>query len=119
MVEGEEALEDLLAGSGADGVADTVVFGKGLDFLEVVTEDEVLPAVGVADGGVESNMQAAEFENAAVTAFGFVSGLLADLDDQGGREVACMEEVVDVGEAEPKRKHEGLAVLMVAFAEGG
>jgi hypothetical protein len=40
MVFGEEAFEDFLAGGGADGVADAVVFGEGFDFMEVVAEVE-------------------------------------------------------------------------------
>lgn len=38
MVEGEEAFEEFLAGLGADGVADAVIFGEGFDFVEVVGE---------------------------------------------------------------------------------
>ena len=70
VVFGEEAFEDFLAGGGADGVADTVVFGEGFDFDEIVAEVEVVPAVGVADGEVEFAVQAAQFEDALVTGFG-------------------------------------------------
>lgn len=40
VVQGQEAFEDLFAGVGADGVADTVVFGKGFDFIEAVVKGE-------------------------------------------------------------------------------
>lgn len=52
VVEGEEAAEDFLAGGGADGIPDTVVFRQGFDFVEVVVELEALPTVSVADGFV-------------------------------------------------------------------
>ena len=107
MILGQQALEDFFAGGGADGVADAVVFGEGFDFEEVVAEVEVGPAVGVADGEVEFAVQAAQFEDALVAGFGFRQRLLADLGDFGGGEVAGVEEVVDVGEAEPEARASG------------
>ena len=84
MVFGEQAFEDFLAGGGADGVADAVVFGEGFDFDEVVAEVEVGPAVGVADGEVEFAVQAAQFEDALVAGFGFRQRLLADRATSAG-----------------------------------
>jgi hypothetical protein len=49
VVEGEEAAEDFLAGGGADGVADAVVFGQRLYFVEIVVELEVLPTIRITD----------------------------------------------------------------------
>ena len=59
VVLGEQALEHLAAGSGADGVADAVVLGEGLDFVEAVFQVEVLPAVGIADREVQLDVEAA------------------------------------------------------------
>src|SRR5439155_20894750 len=56
VIEGEETAQDFLASRGADRVADTVVLGQGFDFVEVVTQVEVVPAVGVADGFIEFPM---------------------------------------------------------------
>ena len=58
VVLAEQALEHLAAGGGADGVADTVVLGKGLDLVEVVLQVKVLPAVGIANRNVEGHVQA-------------------------------------------------------------
>ena len=52
VVESEEAAEDFFAGSGADGVADSIVFGKGFDFVEGMIELEVMPAIGITNGFV-------------------------------------------------------------------
>jgi hypothetical protein len=41
--------------------------------MEVVAEVEVGPAVGVADGEVELAVEAAQFEDALVAGFGFLS----------------------------------------------
>ncbi len=118
MVFGEQALEDFLAGGGADGVADAVVFGEGFDFDEVVAEVEIGPAVGVADGEVEFAVQAAQFEDALIAGFSFRQRLLADASDFGGRKVAGVEQVVDVGETEPEALHQGAAVFVVAARRG-
>lgn len=118
VVFGEQAFEDFFTGGGADGVADAVVFGEGFDFDEVVAEIEVGPAVGVTDGEVDFAVQAAQFEDALIAGFGFQHRLLADAGDFGGREVAGVEQVVDVSEAEPEALHQGAAVFVVALAEG-
>ena len=67
MVFAEQALEHHAAGGGADGVAEAVVLGKGLDLVEVVLQIEVVPAVSIADGDVERNMQRAQFEQSLET----------------------------------------------------
>ncbi len=65
------------------------------------------------------NTQAAQFEDVLVTGFGFFNGFFADLGDLGGSKVAGVEQVVDVGEAEPELAHEGAAVFVVALAKVG
>lgn len=64
MVEGEQTAQDFLAGGGADGVTDAVVLRQSFDFVEVVAEIQVGPAVGVTDGVVQFAVQAAQFEDA-------------------------------------------------------
>jgi len=137
VVEGEEAGEEGFAGGGGDGVAGAVVFGEGFDFLEIVGQGEVLPAVGGEDGLVEGDMEGAEGLDAGAGFFGGeasgegavlggdfaapVAGLGA-LGMEGGEagfEVVCVEEVVDVRQTEPEAEHEVAAVFVVAFADGG
>ena len=65
MVEGEEAAEEFLSGGGADGVADAVVFGERLDFVEVVAEGDLArPTVGGEHGFVQLAVQGAELQDA-------------------------------------------------------
>ena len=116
MVEGQQALEDLFAGEGADGVADAVVFCQGFHLVEVMDKVEVGPVVGVADGIVQLTVQVAQFEDALKTDFGLFRGFFTDLGNVLGGEVAAMEEVVDVGEAEPKLAHEAAAMFVVVLA---
>lgn len=61
-VQGEQSFEDFLAGGWAYCKAEAVVFGEGFEFVEIVAQIEVGPAVGVADGDIEFAVQAAEFE---------------------------------------------------------
>ena len=49
VVFGEQTLEHLASGGGADGIADAVVLGEGLDFVEAVLQVEVLPTVSIAE----------------------------------------------------------------------
>ena len=116
MIEGEEPAEDFFAGGGADGVADTVVLGDVSTSWKSWPRSRSLPAVGIADGEVEFAVEAAEFEQALIPRR-LLLGLLAHFGDFRGREVAGVEEVVDVGEAEPEREHQGLTVLVVTFAD--
>ena len=116
VVEGQQALEDLFAGDGADGVADAVVFCQGFHLVEVVAKVEVGPVVGVADGVVQLAVQVAQFEDGLVAGFGLFRGFFADLGDVFGAEVAAMEEIVDVGEAEPELEHETAAMFVVVLA---
>ena len=62
MVFGEQTLDHFAAGSGANGIADTVVLGEGLDFVEAVLKIEILPAVFIADRDVELDVQAAQLK---------------------------------------------------------
>ena len=94
MVEGEEAFQEFLAGIGGDGVADTVVFGEGFDFVEVMAEVEVGPAIGGEDGFVQFAVEFTEFEDSLISGFGFLR-FAADLGDDGRGEVTVMEKVVD------------------------
>lgn len=137
MVEGKEAGEEGFAGGGGDGVAGAVVFGEGFDFLEIVGQGEVLPAVGGEDGLVEGDMEGAEGLDAGAGFFGgeasgegavlggdFVEPVagLGALGMEGGEaafEVAGVEEVVDVRQTEPEAEHEVAAVFVVAFADEG
>ena len=58
VVEGEEEAEEFLSRGGGDGVADAVVFGERLDFLEVVAEGDLAgPAVGGEHRFVQSNLK--------------------------------------------------------------
>ena len=47
MVEGKEALKEFLTGGRTDGVAYSVVFRKRFDFVEIVSECEILPMIWV------------------------------------------------------------------------
>ena len=98
MVQRKQEAQDFFAGGGADGVADAVILGKGFYFVEVMIEGKVMPAVSVADGEVEFDVKAAQFEQTFVTACGFFSGLFADYCDLRWGEVARVEEVVDARE---------------------
>jgi len=136
--------EEVFAGLGGDGVAGAVVFGEGFDLLEVVGEVDggavgarLVPSVGGEDGLIEGAVEGAEFEDGGVGLFGgeaagegavfggdFVApvGGLGALGMEGGEagfEIRGVEEVVDVGEAEPEAEHEVAAVLVVALADGG
>ena len=84
VIERQQAAQDFFAGGGADRVADAVVFGQGFDFVEVVAEVEVLPAVGVADGFVEFAVEAAQFEEALVAALRLLPGFLLTLATLAG-----------------------------------
>ena len=58
MVEGEKATEDLFPSGRADGIADTVVFGEGVDLVEVVAKRDLpSPAVGREDGFVQLTVE--------------------------------------------------------------
>ena len=59
VIQGEEAAQDFFAGGGANCVANAAVLGKCLDLVEVVTEIEVLPFVGVPNCDVEAAVQPA------------------------------------------------------------
>ena len=69
VIKGEQTAQDFLAGHMADCVADAVVLGQGLNFLEVVTQVEDIPAVGVADGFIKFPVQAVQFEDTLVARF--------------------------------------------------
>jgi hypothetical protein len=69
VIEGKQTAQDFLAGHKADCVADAVVLGQGLNFLEVVTQVEDIPAVDVADGFIKFPVQAAQFEATLVARF--------------------------------------------------
>ena len=66
VIEGEETAQDFFAGRGADRVADAVIFRQGFDFVEIVAEVKVVPAVSIADSVIEFAVQAAQFEDAMV-----------------------------------------------------
>lgn len=143
MVEFEEAGQEVFAGGGGDGVAGAVVFGEGFDFLEIVGERDggavgagLVPAVGGQDGLIEGVVEGAEAEDAVAGLFGregsgggavllrhfrSPSAVRAPLLEQGFEtliEVRGVEEVVDVGEAEPEAEHQFAAVFVVGFADG-
>lgn len=71
MILRQQPFEDFLAGGGAEGVADAVVFREGFDLVKVVAEIEIGPAVGVADGAVEFPVEAAQVEDTLVASLGF------------------------------------------------
>lgn len=71
VVQLKQAFEDFAAGFGVDGEARAVVFGEVVNFVEVVAEVEVCPAVGLEDGVVHPGMEATEFLDASD---GFVEG---------------------------------------------
>ena len=70
VVFGEQTLEHLASGGGAEGIADAVVLGEGLDFVEAVLQVEVLPTVGVANREVQLDMQAAQLDQVVKTSSG-------------------------------------------------
>lgn len=146
VVEFEEAGEEVFAGLGCDGVAGAVVFGEGFDLLEVVGEVDggavgavLMPGVGGEDGLVELAVEVAEMVDGVAglglgeaagggavfgrDVFGAVpiAGLGALLEElvEAGVEIGGVEEVVNVGEAEPEAEHEVAAVLVVALADSG
>ena len=143
MVEGEEAGEEVFAGLGGDGVAGAVVFGEGFDLLEVVGEVDggavgagLVPGVGGEDGLVELAVEVAEVVDGVAglglgeaagggavfgrDVFGAVpiAGLGALLEElvEAGVEIGGVEEVVNVGDAEPEAEHQVLPVIVVALA---
>ena len=114
--------------------------------LEVVGEVDggavgagLVPGVGGEDGLIEGAVEGAEFEDGVAglvggegagggavfgrDVFGVVpvAGFGALVEELGEAvvEVGGVEEVVDVGEAEPEAEHEVAAVLVVALADGG
>ncbi len=144
VVELEEAGQEVFAGGGGDGVAGAVVFWEGFEFLEVVGERDggavgagFVPTVGGEDGLVEGDVQGAEAEDAVAGLFGregsgggavllrhvrSPSAIRHPPLEQGFEaliEFPGMEEVVDVGEAEPEAEHQFAAVFVVGFANGG
>jgi hypothetical protein len=146
VVEFEEAGEEVFAGLGCDGVAGAVVLGEGFDLLEVVGEVDggavgavLMPGVGGEDGLVELAVEVAEMVDGVAglglgeaagggavfgrDVFGAVpiAGLGALLEElvEAGVEIGGVEEVVNVGEAEPEAEHEVAAVLVVALADSG
>jgi len=145
VVQFEEAGEEFLSGLGGDGVAGAVVFGEGFDLLEVVGEVDggtvgalFVPGVGGEDGLVELAVEVAEVVDGVAglglgeaagggAVFGrdvcgglAIAGLGALLEElvEAGVEIGGVEEVVNVGEAEPEAEHEVAAVLVVALAHG-
>lgn len=119
VVEVEEAGEEFFAGGGGDGVAGAVVFGEGFDFVEVVAEGEVGPAVGVADGVVELDVEVAELPDALESVGGFGGIAFGNFGDLLRCETGGVEEVVGVGEADPEVEHELSAVFVIGGAKGG
>jgi hypothetical protein len=123
-----------------------VVFGEGFDLLEVVGEVDggavgtlFVPGVGGQDGLVELAVEVAEVvDGVAGLGLGEAAGggavfgrdffgavpiaglgaLLVELVE-AGVEIGGVEEVVNVGEAEPEAEHEAAAVLVIALADGG
>lgn len=114
--------------------------------LEVVGEVDggavgagLVPGVGGEDGLVELAVEVAEVVDGVAglglgeatgggAVFGRdvcgglpIAGLGALLEElvEAGFEIRGVEEVVDVGEAEPEAEHEVAAVLVVALADGG
>ena len=59
MVQGEEAAQNFLAGSGADRKADAIILRERFNVLQIVAEVEVPPAISVADGAIEFAVEAA------------------------------------------------------------
>ena len=116
MVLGEQALEHFAARAGADGVADAVVLGEVFNFVEVVRQVEVLPAVSIADGEVECDVQAAKFEKISETAGCSIGVTLRGLPDGRQGQVASVEEVV--GRCQPKTKilHDPLTVIVILLS---
>jgi hypothetical protein len=57
---------------------------------------KVLPVVEVADGEIEFDVKAAQFQQSRVAALGFLDRLLADFSDICWGKVAGVEQVVDV-----------------------
>ena len=87
--------------------------------MEVVTEVQIGPPVGVADGAVQGHMQTAQFQDARIARLGFGCAFFADFGDQGRGEMGTVEEIVDVGETQPERAHEAPPVFVVLLADDG
>src|SRR5581483_4285997 len=118
MVHFEEAAKDLLSSGWADRVADTVVLGKCLDFMKIVTEVDV-PFVCVTSGEIEFPMQTAQLEQTLVTPLSFLRSLLTDLRNQARCEIARVEQVVDICQAKPERQHQRFPMLVILLANLG
>ena len=82
LVEIEESFQDLEAGGFGDGEAGSVVFGEVGDFVKVVAEVEVVPAVGDLDRFVNLDMKVAQFLDVLV------------------RDFRVVEKVVEIGQAD-------------------
>ena len=116
VVLGEQALEHLAADGRADGVSDAVVLGESLDLVKVMLQIVVRPAVGIANRDVERDVQPTQFEQGLEARGGGMRVLLRDLGDHLRRQVAGVEEIVDLGQAEPEGLHQLLAMRVVALA---
>ena len=112
VIQLEQACQQLAASVWVDGVARAVVFGEEFDGVEIVAEREGrakirrgVPAVGGEDRLIQFAVQVAQAQEAGEAFVAGDGGAVAPrLGDEFGREVGVVEQVIEVGEAEPRSR---------------